>query len=343
MNKQEDEAKNVTIQDVAEKAGVAMSTASMALNNKSVIHSETKKVVIEAAQDLGYHPTAAARALVNGKSSNLGLLIPVKEDNLFSSTDFFQKLISGMSKAAKEAGNLLSLQVIESRGETKERITKTNQTKNVSGSIITHPTTEMPYLDVIEKLDYPVVFLGEPPRDFPYVDNDNFEVARAATEHLIQHGHERIGFLGGLKDLIATRTREKGYKAALEEAKIRIDPDLIWNSEHTEQSAYKEVISHKKLNFTAICISVEEQMAGVYRALRDLELSIPEDVGLITIGDPQLARSINPTMTVVDLHTERLGYLAMKKLIGLTNEERVASKETIQGNLIRRESCEYKW
>ncbi|MFW6070945.1 MAG: LacI family DNA-binding transcriptional regulator [Candidatus Bipolaricaulota bacterium] len=331
---------NVTIKDVAKEAGVATSTASMALNNKPTISTRTKETVLEAAQKLGYHPTAAARALVDGKPSNLGLLIPVKVDNLFFSTGFFQKLISGMSKATKEAGNIISLQVVETREETAEQITRAWKTKNISGSIITHPTTEMPYLDVIEEYDYPVVFLGEPPRDFPYVDNDNFNAAKTATGHLIEHEHEKIGFLGGPDDLIASGARERGYRTAMESAGIKVQHEYIWSAEHTEQSAYQEVMKRgEQLDFTAICISVEEQMPGVYRALRDLELSIPDDVALITLGDSQLARHINPPMTVLDLHTEKLGYLAAKKLNQAINGKQETTRRKVETDLITRSSC----
>ncbi|MBS3788191.1 LacI family DNA-binding transcriptional regulator, partial [Candidatus Bipolaricaulota bacterium] len=298
MNKERSEAKNVTIKDVADKAGVAVSTASMALNDKPTISSDTKQIVLKVASDLGYHPTAAARALVDGKSNNLGLLIPVKVDSLFFSTSFFQKLIAGMNKAANEAGNMISLQVVESRDETKRVVTEAHRTKNVSGSIITHPTKEMPYLDVIEEFNYPVVFLGEPPRDFPYVDNDNYQVAKLATEHMIEHGHNKIVFLSGPEELIASEARERGYKAALDQKDIEVKEKLIWRSRHDERKAYQEVMNQAtNHDFSAICISVEEQMAGVYRALRDLDKSSPEDVALITIGDSQLAEHMNPGIT----------------------------------------------
>ena len=340
MNEKKSGSKNVTIKDVANKAGVAVSTASMALNNKPTISSDTKKNVLKVAEELGYHPTAAARALVDGKPSNVGLLIPVKVDNLFFSTGFFQKLIAGMNRAAKEGSNTISLQVVESREETKRVITEAYRTKNVSGSIITHPTQEMPYLDVIEEFHYPVVFLGEPPRDFPYVDNDNYGVAKLATEHMIEHGHERIAFLGGPKDLIASEARERGYRVALEQENIEIQKELLWHSRHDEQMAYREIMNEAgNIEFTAICISVEEQMAGVYRALRDLGKSIPDDVALITIGDSQLAKHINPSMTAIDLHTENLGYLATKKLIKLINGEGSTKREIVQANFIKRRSC----
>lgn len=340
MNEKEFKNKNVTIKDVADKAGVAISTASMALNDKPTINVDTKQAVLKVARNLGYHPTAAARALVDGKPSNLGLLIPVQVDSLFFSTGFFQKLIAGMNKAANEEGNMISLQVVESREETRQRITEAYRTKNVSGSIITHPTKDMPYLDVIKELNYPAVFLGESPRDFPYVDNDNFQVAEKATKHLIDHGHRKIAFLGGPASLIATETRERGYQAALEDAGLELRPELIWHSRHAEQKAYQEVIEQaKRLKPTAICISVEEQMAGVYRALRDLGKSVPEDMALITIGDSQLAKHMNPSMTALDLHTEELGYLAAKKLNRLINGEDETGNDIVEAELIRRKSC----
>ncbi|MFB6290444.1 MAG: LacI family DNA-binding transcriptional regulator [Candidatus Bipolaricaulia bacterium] len=340
MAKKESQNNNVTIKDVADKAGVAASTASMALNNKPTISSETKQKVLKVANDLGYHPTAAARALVDGKPSNLGILIPVKVDSLFFSSGFFQKLIAGMNKAAKEGGNMISLQVVETRDETRRVINEAYRTKNVSGSIITHPTQDMPYLDVIEEINYPVVFLGEPPRDFPYVDNDNYGVAKLATEHMLEHGHERIAFLGGPRSLIATESRQRGYRAALEQAGIEVRSELIWHSRHAEQKAYQEVINKKgKQEYTAICISVEEQMAGVYRALRELGKSVPEEVALITIGDSQLAQHMNPSTTTLDLHTEELGYLAAKKLSRIIAGEKEKGKEIIEAELIKRKSC----
>lgn len=340
MNEKKAGKNNVTIKDVAEKAGVAVSTASMALNDKPSISSDTKEKVFRVAEELGYHPTAAARALVDGKPSNLGLLIPVQVDSLFFSTGFFQKLIAGMNRAATEQGNIISLQVVRSRGETEKVVTKAYRTKNVSGSIITHPTKEMPYLDVIEELNYPVVFLGKPPRDFPYVDNDNYAIAKRATRHLIDHGHERIAFLGGPKKLIATEARERGYEAALEESNIETRKGLIWNTRHNEQKAYQELINQgKKVEFTAILVSVEEQMTGAYRALRDLGKSIPDEVALITLGESQLAKHMNPRTTTLDLHTEKLGYLAGKKLNNKINGEVETDSDIVEAEFLRRKSC----
>ncbi len=339
MSNESCEKKNITIKDVASEAGVAVSTASMAFNNKPSISPKTREVVLKAAEDLGYHPTAAAQALVDGQSNNIGLLVPTKIENVFFSTGFFNKLISGMNRAAKQTGNMLSLQIVDSQKEIPELITKAKRTKNLSGSIITHPRVDMNYLDTVEEYDYPVVFLGNPLRDFPFVDNDNTAVAKLATNHLIDHGHRRIVFLGGPDNLTASRTRKEGYLQALKESDIDLDPDLIWEAEHSEQDAYSTVLENApRVDFSAICISVEVQMGGVQRALRVLGLDIPDNVALITIGDSHLAEYMEPHMTAVDLHTEELGYWATKKLNQLIHGEDVCRKKIIGADLIVRRS-----
>lgn len=340
MSNERPRDKNVTIADVADKAGVAVSTASMAFNNKPSISSETRRVVLQAAEDLDYHPTAAAQALVDGQASNIGLLVPTRIESVFFSTGFFNKLISGMNKAATETGNMISLQIVDSQQEIPGLIKKAKRAKNLSGSIITHPKVTMPYLNTVEKCNYPVVFLGIPLRNFPYVDNDNSEVAKLATEHLIDHGHERIAFLGGPDTLTASRQRKVGYENALSNAGIEVDPELIWEAKHSEQNAYSTVLEHApRVKFTSICISVEVQMGGVHRALRVLGLDIPEDVALITIGDSHLAEYMEPHMTAVDLHTEELGYWATKKLNQLIHGENVSREKIIGADLIVRRSC----
>lgn len=340
MSNKRNGSKNITIIDVADKAGVAVSTASMAFNNKPSISTKTRKVVLQAAEDLGYHPTAAARALVDGQPNNIGLLVPTRIEDVFFSTGFFNKLISGMNRAAKETGNLISLQIVDSQREIPDIIKKANRTKNLSGSIITHPRVDMPYINTLTKCHYRVVFLGNPLQDFPFVDNDNVDVARLATTHMIDHGHERIAFLGGPDNLTASRTRKQGYQKALTDAGIAIDANLIWEAKHSEQDAYNTVMKNApRVEFTAICISVEVQMGGVQRALTDLGFDIPENVALITIGDSHLAEYMEPHMTAVDLHTEQLGYWATKKLNQLIQGEDVCQKKIIGADLIIRRSC----
>jgi len=329
-----------TIDDVAEKAGVAASTVSLALNNKPHVSQKTREKVLEAARELEYHPNTAARSLATGRSKTIGLLIPIDLKSVFSSTEFFQKMISGMHRGAGEMGMTLSLQIVESEEEAIERIEYAARTETVSGSVITHPSNSMPYLDVIHEFDYPVVFLGDPVENEPYVDNDNLNVSRMATEHLIGHGHEKIAMLTGPEKFTVSRNRTLGYRSALEEAGISFNGSLVWESELNEQSAYETVMARAPNNqFTAMYISVEVQAVGAMRALRELNMEVPDDVALVVVGESELAKHLSSPLTTVDLNTEKLGYLSAKKLIKIIKCEEEEPQLIVPADLRIRESC----
>jgi LacI family transcriptional regulator len=330
-----------TISDVAKKAGVAESTVSLALNDKPNVRDETKQKVFEAAQELDYRPHKAAKSLATGKSDTIGLLIPIELKGVFSSTtEFFQKMISGMHRAAREMDMTLSLQIVESEEEANERIKYAARTGNVSGSVITHPTTEKSYLNAIREYDYPAVFLGDPVENSPYVDNDNLNVSRVATEHLINHGHERIVMLSGPSHLTVSRNRTLGYRSALEEAGIPFREDLVWETELHEQSAYETVMKKaSEYSFSAMYVSIEVQSVGAIRALRELGMEVPEDVALVVVGESELAKHLSTPITTVDLNTEKLGYLSAKKLIKLVKGKEDQPQLVVPADLRIRESC----
>ncbi len=333
-------SEKVTIEDVAEKAGVAPSTVSLAINDKPNVSPETKKKVLTAARELDYQPHTAAKRLATGQSETIGLIIPIELKSVFSSTEFFQKMISGMHKAAAEMGMTLSLQIVESEKEAIERIKYAARSGSVSGSVITHPTTAMPYMDVINKHDYSVVFLGDPLKGAHYVDNDNIKVGKSATQHLLNHGHERIAMLASPGNFTVSRNRLMGYRSALEDNGIRFDADLVWESNLNEQSAYETVLANApEYEFSAIFVSVEVQTMGTLRALRELELTVPDDIALVVVGESELAKHLAPPLTTVDLNTERLGYLSSKKLINIINGKEKDPQLIVPTDLKVRESC----
>lgn len=334
-------SEKTTISDVAKKAGVAESTVSLALNDKPHVSDETKEKVFEAARKLDYQPHKAAKSLATGKSETIGLLIPIELKGVFSSTtEFFQKMISGMHRATREMGMTLSLQIVESEEEANQRIKYAARTGKVSGSVITHPTTDKSYLNAVREYDYPAVFLGDPVDNAPYVDNDNLNVSRVATEHLLQHGHKRIAMLSGPSHLTVSRNRTLGYRSALEEAGLSFDDDLVWETALHEQSAYETVMekAHNK-SFSAMYVSIEVQTVGAIRALRELNMKVPEDVALVVVGESELAKHLSIPITTVDLNTEKLGYLSAKKLIKLVKGEEDQPQLVVPAELRIRESC----
>ena len=334
-----------TIRDVAKRAGVAVSTASLALNGKANVSEATRLKVLRAAEELDYHPHSIARNLANGRTKNLSLINPIPIEALFVG-GFFSQLVKGMYKAAAEAGYNLSLHIADDEGEATEQISSIVKAHSADGLLITHPTVDTPYLDELGARDFPVVFIGRPPKEgISYVDNDNVKVSYMAVEHLINLGHERIAFITGSPRFTFCIDRLEGYKLALAEAGIDYDPGLVWESEPTEEGAYQIVLEALEGNqeFTAIFTTSDLQAVGAIRALRERGRRVPEDIAIVCVDNTELAQHFMPSLTAVDLHEYWLGYWATKQLIRrVEGEDDTGHRRLIPADLIVRESCGYR-
>ena len=329
-----------TIRDVAKKAGVSISTASLALNGKPNVSERTRLKVLQAAEELGYHPHVLAKNLADGRTRNLGLITPISLESLFASAGFFSRLIRGMHRAALENGYNLSLHIAESEEEAVDRIRAVVRGRSVDGLLITNPTVTCPYLKDLKRHHIPYVFIGHPLEEAVYVDNDNVEVSRIGVRHLIKCGHRRIVFLNGPTRFTFCIDRLLGYRAALEEAGIPYEEELVWHSELVESAAYEVVYElTTRHEFTAVFAGSDVQAVGAIRALRARGLEVPRDVAVVCVNNTDLARHFIPSLTTVDLHEYWLGYWAVKRLLQAIEGERTEHPLLIPGELVVRESC----
>ncbi len=319
-----------TIRDVAKRAGVAVSTASLALNGKPYVSRETRFKVLQAAEELGYHPHTLAKNLADGRTRNLGLITPISLEHLFASAGFFSCLIRGMHRAAAELGYNLSLHIAESEEEAGARIRAAVRSRNVDGLVITNPTVSSPYLSDLKRHRVPFVFVGRPVEEAPYVDNDNVEVSRLAVRHLVEGGHRRIAFLIGPDRFTFCQDRLLGYRSALNEAGLPCEESLIWRSELVEGDAYRVVRkTAPNCRFTALFAGSDVQAVGAIRALRELGLRVPQDIAIACVNNTELTQHFVPPLTTVDLHEYWLGYWAGKRLVQKIEGEEEAAEYRI--------------
>ncbi|HIE48233.1 TPA: LacI family transcriptional regulator [Candidatus Bipolaricaulota bacterium] len=329
-----------TIRDVAKRAGVAVSTASLALNGKPYVSRETRFKVLQAAEELGYHPHTLAKNLADGRTRNLGLITPISLEHLFASAGFFSCLIRGMHRAAAEHGYNLSLHIAESEDEAVSRVRAAIRGRSVDGLIITNPTVTCPYLRDLKRHRIPFVFIGRPSEEATYVDNDNVEVSRIGVRHLIECGHSRIAFLNGPAQFTFCVDRLLGYRAALAEAGLSHDEDLVWSSDLTEGAAYQVVWElAPRHQFTALFAGSDVQAVGAIRALQAQGFRVPQDVAVVCVNNTDLTRHFIPSLTAVDLHEYWLGYWAVKRLVQTIDGEKTEHPVLIPGELVVRESC----
>lgn len=336
-----------TIRDVAKRAGVSVSTASLALNGRPLVSEETQRKVLRAARELDYHPNEVARSLADGRTRTLALFIPVTLEHLFSSAGFFGGLLKGMHRAALQQEYHLSLHVVESEEETAERVRAIVHSKRSDGLIITNPTVHPPYLNDLRKAAIPVVFVGRPQEsDFAFVDNDNIEVGRLGVRQLAANGHRRIALLNGPRRFTFSQDRLEGYRKEILEIGLDLDDDLIWSSDLSEENAYSTVSAafRSGKTFSAIFCASDIQAVGALRALRDLSLKVPDDIAILAVNNTALTRYYVPPIATIDLHEEQLGYLSVKlllrQIIGEQSARNISDLQVkVPSSLVPRASC----
>lgn len=311
------------------------------MNGKPGVSSETRARVLKAALELDYHPNAAAKNLADGRTRTLGIIAPISLEHLFSSSSFFMKLLKGMHRIAQKRGYVISLYIAETDEEAVLEIRSLARSRSVDGLVITNPTTSSPYLEELDKHRIPYVIVGRPVEVAPFVDNDNVEVGRIATQHLIEHGHRRIAFLCGPDRFTFCQDRLAGYRKALEDVDVPYDEGLVWRSEIVEEDAYRVVKEEARNHeFTALAAVTDVQAVGAIRALKELGYDVPGDVSVTCVNESALARHFMPSLTTVDLHEEMLGCQAVKRLLEMIADRDVVDKGTyVEAGLIVRESC----
>jgi LacI family transcriptional regulator len=178
--------------------------------------------------------------------------------------------------------------------------------------------------------------------DVPSVGATNWLGGRLATEHLLSLGHRRIAIIGGDASLRCSRDRIAGYRAALEDAGIAVDPALIRPGGFIQQTGYEQTCALLDLPEppTAIFAGSDTQAMGVYSALRARGLSVPDAMSVIGFDDVPLASIVTPALTTIRQPLVEMGRIATTMLLRLIAEEPLDTMRVeLTTSLIVRESC----
>jgi DNA-binding LacI/PurR family transcriptional regulator len=331
----------ITIKDVAKKAGVSPSTVSRVISGNSRISEETRKKVLTIMDELGYHPNMNARSLVVRSTETIGMIMPRSAENVFQNP-FFPEVIRGISAAAQENAYSILLSAGRDDEEVQRAVTKMVQGRQVDGVILLNSRIRDPIIRYLREQDFPFIVIGRPvEKNAAYVDNDNMEAAKKATSYLIQKGHRSIAFLGGSPEYMVTKDRLDGYRKALAEAGIPLNPDYILHGEFLEEGGYEAVkqLLIKGKQPTAFVVTDDLMAFGVIGALAEVGMRVPDDVSIISFNNVPLTRFSSPPLTSVDIGIYQLGYQATQKLIEQIRNPSIASSNTlIATRIIERQS-----
>lgn len=331
-----------TIKDVAKAAGVSPSTVSRALHNNERISEEVRLRIHRIADEMGFHPNQMARSLVNRKTRIIGIVFPGAMAQSLGHP-FFPKVLQGLGQVAAERHYHLLLGM--GQDNIADTVHQLVDSGYVSGLVLLTAEDGA----AAQGADVPLVVIGHPKNaeTCPYVDNDNVEAGRYATDYLIRRGHRRLLLLGYDKRYIVTAERRKGYERALEEGGIPfrrewVVPSRFLNN-NTDQELLRKLFQQKGHPTGVVCMD-DAQAIGLCSTLSSIGLSVPHDVSVISFNNTEAGCYHHPPLTSIDVDPYRLGASAMNMILKLVLEEPAADPGApIPFTLVERNSvCDYQ-
>lgn len=329
-----------TLKDVAREAGVSKSTVSRFFNEPAKVKDDTRQKVKDAVEALDYRPSRVARRLrlTNGRAHLLGLAIPDIQN------PFHADVARGVESVAREHGYALILENCDEDPEKQRVCLDTFQTEDVDG-VIVPPVSERD--EAVKRLiesGMPVVCVDRRLTgvDVDTIVSDNHEGAYQATKHLIEAGHERIAYLGGIKRISTTRERYEGYREALSDHGVEEDARLVRYGESRLESGQR--LTGALLDLpeppTALFAGNNLTTLGAYVALLECGLRIPEDIAVVGYDDVAWARALAPPPTVVSQPGHEMGRRAADMLMRrIAEPDASITVATLRPHLIVRDSC----
>lgn len=337
-------ANRVTSQDVAQAAGVSRTTVSLVLNGVQgiKIRPETRQRVIDIADQMGYVPNAAARALVSQRAQIIGLFL-TRHSHHISSDAFITQTLEGLLEVVHQHDMRLLIDIIEPEHQ-REVYLEMARAKRIDGILLSGPRLDDEALRLLERESFPTVLIGQlPGTNFCFVDVDNCASAEMAVAHLIQLGHTRIACVtNAAATYTAAVDRLRGYQNALEAAGLRFDPALVRYGDFTVDSGYQQMkaLLESGAHFTAAFVASDTLVLGAKAALVERGLHVPQDVALVGFDDLPFAQYMSPPLTTVHLPAVELARKASELLICLLQGEQSCRRQSIlDTHLVVRGSC----
>ncbi len=330
---------SVTIRDVAKKAGVSVATVSRYLNHTGPVSHAVSERLKTVMTELNYVPHAAARNLATHKSFTVGLLLSD------IGGDFFAPLLRGIEDTLAEHGYdlLISSTRRPQRWRGKQLPVGPHNTDGILGFADSLDET---HLHQLAERHFPVVLIHRtPPADLlvPSVTVENKAAARAITSHLIEvHHRRRILFLQGPPEQEDSYWRETGYRQALSDHGLTLDPALVRRGDFEQQVAYEAILqAHREgVVFDAVFTGDDEAAVGTLAALQKLHLAVPEEISVVGFDDQRMAPYLTPPLTTVRAPTELVGHYAAQRLLELIQGGAVEELLTLlPTEIIIRRSC----
>ncbi|HEY6503219.1 MAG TPA: LacI family DNA-binding transcriptional regulator [Chitinophagaceae bacterium] len=333
-----------TIADIAKELNTTAATVSRALSNHPRISEETKKSVHHAASKLNYKRNRIASSLRSGKSHLIGVIIPSAEIN------FFGSVVHGIESVANSNGyNVLLYQSNESR-EFEEKGLETFLSARVDGILVSiaKGTHDFSHFREIKQRGIPIVFFDRA-NDNLGIDSvviDDYKGAFEATKHLLIQGYRRVAHISGPAHLKNFNDRVRGYNDALIQFGITPDSSLIYHGNVSIESGKEGTYHFLAMADPPDAIFAAEDFTalGVIKAIKERNIKMPEEFGVVGFANELFGEHISPTLSTIGQQTIQMGKSALSLLLDSIEKRElkgdVQQKIVLEPQLIWRSSSD---
>jgi len=318
------------LEDIALRVGVSRSEVSRVLNNRvregRSVGRVKQELIMRVARELNYQPHRAAQTLAKGKTDSVGLI--VRLDSSRELTPHYHEIVGALTYTLNEWG--LRLMLIQCDDDATHCLENIARSRVCDAVVITDMMVDDPRPDLLDRLGMPFMIRGSAPRDgLTAVGMDNAAVGYKGMEFLRRLGHRRILFQNIGRTYMSGLRRYEGYQQAVDEfdlADTAIYEDVVYKEE--EMYALTRRLMTEPNPPTAIFAADELAAFGVFRALADLNLRVPEDVSVLTCLNARFMRRVNPRMSVLNVRQDEVASEAGRTLARLLRHEAVEPRQT---------------
>ncbi|MBX3070438.1 MAG: LacI family DNA-binding transcriptional regulator [Thermomicrobiales bacterium] len=339
--------KRVTLQDVAQRAGVSTAAVSYVINGGPRPTSpELRARVLSAIAELDYHPNSAARGLRGRRTNTIAFVTYDFLPNESFSSHYLGRMLTALTRELQQHGNYLLMFPLAT-GDDPTPLRKMLKSERVDGIVarfVQDPPHTDALLEVVQESGTPCVCVerpGDARFGFPGITYDDDEGGALATNHLLGLGHRRIAHLAGDMRYATARRRMSSYQRTIVASGIPFDADISAVANWDIRQARGE--THRMLSLpdppTAIFAASDDMAFGALHAAHDRGLRVPEDLAVVGFDDIPLAHQLTPLLTTIRAPLDEMGVRAARLLTGHTKADPEALVETRPVQLIRRDSA----
>lgn len=316
---------SATLKDVAQLAGVSLTTASHAMNGKPV-NENTRVKVLEAAKKLKYHTSAIGRNLITNRSNTIGMFIinSKRVKDMTEEISYYYAMLKGALSSIQQHDYVFNFEVIDWEDiEDGSFIAKKVFSRAIDGMILVPQFMyHYSFMTLLEEEKFPYVIInpsiGIRPENTVRIDN--YRGGYLAADHLLSLGHKDIAIINGPENHKDSYDREKGFLSRLLESGIRYDRNHVAYSDFTNNGGYeaaREILRNTGKKPSAIFCANDYMASGAMAAIYESGLKVPADMSVLGYDDTDIARCIYPGLSTIRSAVKELGFLAAERVLEL--------------------------